>query len=493
MILAAWIIVEIIFYAIYAFHLKPRAADISRSTSQPYRGSYNQQCHPHRRHHLLFLRILDRLEAMSRLGNTNSKTDFNTFLRSWFSFEGKHETKDIQKSNDNKISIECARNTDHAIIDHDGIQEFFSWAFFNKFPDHLENWERDEMKIMINILKEKYDIVYPKNTRASSDDKDYTRLKPRRCTLEQGNPLHRPFVLYLGVWILRQFSYNLLRFLGYQRFHAECDSTGKALLPYWFKPGCGDMIDTSAILFFHGITPAGIVGYLPFLRYCLLTGKRNHSSPVFLFENLPITYHLSFEALSEEETVYGVEQALRFHGFCENNCKLTLCGHSFGTFQLTWLLNAKRIRPMIHKFILLDPVSILLSNSDLVLNVLYGGGDASKAADEAASRKNKNRLIIRAAATSELFIEHYLRRRFAWYNSELWIEDIPDHVEVHIFLAEHDSIINAGEVRQELDRHRLTKSIQYTFWEGHAHGDCITNPKLWTDVSSSFKTHSKVD
>ncbi len=498
MILLIWVIVETIFFGIYLFYFRLRAADTSRkyTTSQPFRD-YNQQCHPERRRHLLFKRILERLEATSVLEKKDFKNYLDRFLIRWFSIET--DTGMCNRMENDKMPKAYKKNTDIATINHEGMQEFLSWGFFDKFLHELENWEKEELNIMFGILEEKYGIIYPKknNRLAAPCEIEFPRLKPRRFTLEAGNPRHRPFISYAVIWILRQISYSLMRLMGYQRFYSSCGSSGK-LLSYWFKPGKTNIhrIESRAILFFHGIAPGGLMGYLPFLRNCL-NGKGIESSPIFLFENLPITYHLSFEALSEEETVHGVETALRAHGFSDRNCQLVLCGHSFGSFITTWLLKAENLVPMIQKLILLDPVSILLSNPDVVLNVLYNGGE--DCAGEENFQKIAKRHIINLVASSELFIGNYLRRHFAWYNSELWIEDIPEHVDVHIYLAENDAIINANEVRQELDRHHhkhragVKKSIQYKFWEGHAHGDCVVNPRLWIDVSHSFLPLKKID
>jgi len=528
--------IEIVFYTIYILHLKPRANDLSRKTIKPFRD-YDDMIHgntQNHRRHLLFKRILDRIEERCRIENKDFKQELDTFLRRWFNEKKKkndhapseEEANDNANANANdspsnananaSVNNECisvssnsSSNSDlsqarsemessmnttsttpttttiqcnhdfSSALDQEGLKEFFAWAFFDKFYKHAEEWEENEICIMMNMLQDKYNIVFP--IRRSHDNME--RVKPRCMTLEDGNPLHRPLLLYLAFWFLRQMGYVILYFLGYRRFFVVCKSGNQ--LRYWYQSGSGNgKADSGAgdpILFFHGIAPGGLTFYLPMVRNCLTGQQKKTQQPIFLFENLAITCHLSFEALTEEETVHGVEQALRTHGFHEKKTKLTLCGHSFGSFQLTWLLKAQNLRPMIHRFILLDPVSILLSEPDVVLNFLYNGG-----------KEEVNDLKIRLVASSELFIEHYLRRHFAWYNSELWIEDIPEHMHVHVFISEKDRIIDAEKVKKELDRHRR-KTIQYTFWEGTVHGDCITSPKLWGEVAEIFKPRYKLD
>jgi len=452
--------VESIFYIIYTIYLKPRANDFSRNTIKPFRD-YDQFNQPNRRRHLLFKRIMERIEARSRFGNKDFRVEFDAFFRGWFCFEEKKNQGNAQSKLD-------------PVIDYEGVLDLFSWAFFDKLRVHLKDWEREELDITMDILKER-GLLYPKR---STHNRKWA--SPLLMSLDKGNPLHRPIFIYIVSWLIRQVSYTSLHFLGFHRHHVKTQK-GKKLW-YWYRFGTCKNVDgvkgnRNPILFFHGIAPGGLAFYLPMLRYFL----SNLSQPVLLFENLHITWYLSFEALSEEETVYGVEQVLRNHGFYETTSKLTLCGHSFGSFQLTWFLKANQIYPMIHKFVLLDPVSILLSYPDVTLNFLYGGSEK----DNANKQIYWTKLKIWLLASSELFIEHYMRRHLAWYNSELWIEDIPDHIHVHIFLSENDVFINAAEVKEELNRHNR-ESIRYTFWEGIQHGDCVTHSDLWDDILQVF-------
>ena len=82
---------------------------------------------------------------------------------------------------------------------------------------------------------------------------------------------------------------------------------------------------------------------------------------------------------------------------------------------------------------------------------------------------------IRMVASSELFTEYYLRRHFAWYNSELWLEDVD--CPMLIGLSENDEIINATKVKQEVERH--AKSAKLVYWNGVGHGACIQSPTKW--------------
>jgi len=97
---------------------------------------------------------------------------------------------------------------------------------------------------------------------------------------------------------------------------------------------------------------------------------------------------------------------------------------------------------------------------------------------------------IRMVASSELFTEYYIRRHFAWYNSELWLDDVDKGCNLLVCLSEKDEIINAGKVRQELDRYSSTVAKKPTtlFWDGVGHGACIYTPSKWKEIKSLMLT-----
>lgn len=96
---------------------------------------------------------------------------------------------------------------------------------------------------------------------------------------------------------------------------------------------------------------------------------------------------------------------------------------------------------------------------------------------------------IRIVASSELFTEYYLRRHFSWYNSELWLDDVPPDVKVLVALSEHDEIINSPKVKQQLDICSDVCNIkQYAviYWEHVGHAKCVSQPSMWKEIKSSM-------
>jgi dienelactone hydrolase len=82
-----------------------------------------------------------------------------------------------------------------------------------------------------------------------------------------------------------------------------------------------------------------------------------------------------------------------------------------------------------------------------------------------------------------------LRRDFAWYNSELWLEDIPPHCKVVVCLADKDEVLNAEKIKREIKIHLEEKGreMDLILWEGAGHGCCISRPAAWKQVRLTMR------
>jgi dienelactone hydrolase len=103
------------------------------------------------------------------------------------------------------------------------------------------------------------------------------------------------------------------------------------------------------------------------------------------------------------------------------------------------------------------------------------------------AHQEKSRAI--GVVANELFIENYLRRSFAWYNSELWLEDIPPHCKVVVCLAAKDDVLNAKKIKREIDIHMSEKGVEMDLilWENGSHAYCVTRPDAWKQLSLKMR------
>eukprot|EP00970_Alexandrium_tamarense_P014754 scaffold4343_cov195-Alexandrium_tamarense.AAC.12 len=370
-------------------------------------------------------------------------------------------------------------------LQRDNLDEFLSWAFFGVHYSTVQSTPSMQQSLdhFYKILETEAELTFE-----SGRNRNYT---PRNFTFEEVNSIYRPYAVYASVALMRTTAKCILTIIGFKQY------TCSRGLRYWHRPAKihqgGD-----PFLFFHGIAPGGHAPYLPMIFFGLLRNKTKHHD-IFLFENKPISYALCFGALSEEDTVHGVIEAIEQHlGSDHTSKKLTLCGHSFGSCQLTWMLQSP-LRNRIGSLILIDPVSILLSEPDVMINFLYTRSKSEPNETDSNSWIGKairflHESKIYLVASSELFIEHYLRRNFAWYNSELWLADIPHDVKVLVCLAEHDEIVNSLKVEREIlehiDQSKANPSspsvVEMIFWKGVGHAHCISDPEKWFEIRDAM-------
>jgi pimeloyl-ACP methyl ester carboxylesterase len=356
---------------------------------------------------------------------------------SWSSPENSDDDHEYTKHN-NKVPF-CLYKED--------VDSFFAWTFFAKDYANMLGWELKELNRIYEELETRHNITFPPKTFNTSP-----YFHPRRMTLEPVVPLYRPLAVYLGVMSMKLFGRCVLYLYGFQRYVTISG------LVSWYRPAKNET-DTSLLplLFFHGIAPGGFVVYLPMVLYGLST---ENDRAVFLFENNSISCALDLSSLDEQQTVDGVLEVLEKFKFAKKD--LSLVGHSFGSCPISWLLASKRLQ-QVKQVVLIDPVSIVLSEPDVMVNFLY-----SQALDK-----------IRVVASSELFTQCYLRRHFAWYNSELYVEDVD--CPMIVCCSERDEIVNSAKVKQEMERHHKAKH-NLVCWEGAGHGACIANPTKWKEL-----------
>ena len=485
LICAAWLLIELAFALICYSWIIPKANRIVDAA--PYRD------YGHDRHKLL-LRILQRIERTCCVTNENVQQTILNTLHAWFhtslnpvfvdgeqsklavdeldvlkafsqnlpsrsppssSPESSDEDDDEKNQSPRPSIVGDKRMEPAGCLFKEDMDIFLSWAFFGKELSTLANWEQQELQRLYEMLEQRHKISFPSQLTTPSHDMLY-QCKPRVMSLEPVKAIHRPLLVYVFVLLVKLMGGIVLHFYGYRRFVA---ATG---LVIWHKPAIkGSQHSLLPMLFFHGIAPTGLILYLPMLLGVLATEP---DRPIFFIENHSISCTLDLRPLTEEETVDGVVEILTRFGL--QDADISLVGHSFGSCPITWLLASQRL-PNVRQVVLLDPVAILLSEHDVMVNFLY------------AEELDK----IRMLASSELFTEYYLRRHFAWYNSELWLDSHIDkyRCQLLICLAEQDEIINAPKVRREILQHSVG---QLVYWQNVGHGDCITSPAKWKQIKS---------
>ena len=448
--LGAYLAVEITFYFIFKHYFIPRANQ--RTQPRRYRDYETQR-------HRLLTRILNRLERTSTLTGQSQKVVLKEFLLQWF-HKISSQPPPLQRIVSRPSSPYASDDEQQQSVEEwtelhkEDMDLFFAWAFFSKEFSELEPWERVELNKLFEIMQQRCQLKFCAGTSGIHI--------PRRLNLEDVSPLHRPFLVYLILRTIERFAGLFLRMIGFRLYKS------KSGLVYWHRAGNDKR--RLPLLFFHGIAPGGQVFYLPMV----LSSLGDKDRTMFLFENKPISSSICFHALTEDETIDGVAEALNAHLETQYS-PVTLCGHSFGSCPITWLLHSP-LRRRIQQVVLIDPVTILLSEPDVMINFVY-----SRRQIVPLSAGEIDRTKIQLVASSELFTEYYLRRHFSWYNSELWLEDIPDDVQVLVCISEHDEIISAPKVKKEIEIHN-NPNLRMIHWEGVGHANCVATPESWKEI-----------
>lgn len=427
-VLALYVAAETVFWGIFHWHILPTC---NRHYVEPqvFRGYEKDQ-------HRLMLRICQRMERTCRLSGKGFLQTFIAYVNEWFH----HDDTEYDPT-------ELPRK--------DNIDELFSWAFFGRDHGDLEPSMHAELQRIYDMLETRYGVKFAPGINPG--------LRPMRLSLDPLEPSYRPLFIYFLFGSMQVTANLFLSSLGF-----SCFTTSNGVR-YWYRPRYSNTINKDPrletqlpLLFFHGIAPGGIALYLPMLLWGVGRGGR----PLMLFVNPAISLSMCLKSPTEQETVEAVWEAVQTH--LDSNTGVSVFGHSFGSCQLTWLLHSS-YACKIRQVVLVDPVSVLLSEPDVMSNFLY-------------TRKAMQRRSIGVVA-NELYVEYYLRRQFAWYNSELWLEDIPSHCKVVVCLSDQDEILNVSKVKREIDI-QIAESgakLDFILWQG-GHAYCVFRPKAWRQL-----------
>ena len=382
------------------------------------------------------------------------------------------------------------------------VFEFFAWAFYVKEVADLNKVERQSVQGCLDSLRDLTGLVL-------EEDDEPCWYEPRRISLETVNSIHRPWMVYALVGASQSIARHvLLPWFGFRRVVAHGrksthnnDTCCSPPLVAWYRPASSPRNKHKVCLFFHGIAPAGVLCYLPMIQ--ALLGKRQQE--LVLVENPSVScqFHAlpNFDGHSEQETVEGIQDILDQLGLATHRHKLTLMGHSFGSCPITWMLRRRHlVSAQLDHVVLLDPVTLLLSDPTVMTRFLY-------------EHDGRDKAHIRFLVATELFTEYYLRRHFFWYNSELWLEDyvtcnntttLPKTEETNtsknpdrwtIVLSGKDEIVPAPVVQEHVSHLKDNcnfDNCNLIYWPHSNHANCVMSPRRW-HVMKQFLFHDDDD
>jgi pimeloyl-ACP methyl ester carboxylesterase len=504
---SCYVAVEVIFYLIFHYVFIPRANKLE--PPPPFRDYGKERAK-------LMARILKRIEATCALHHRDVASTIRAYLTEWFHVE-KNLDHEPPRSADGATAAETTNNFSDVAYSpptlvlspessdddadslssrqsstlvsspeantsggsaggpasepcvclyREDIDDFFAWAFFGKHYSTLLPWEILELSKCFELLEQEHNIRFPQLPAGPDERRTqaYHNTHLQCMTLEPVNAIHRPLLVYLIVAVLKIGTGILLRILGYRRVVATTGLVG------WYKPGKKAGTEHLGpsfmpLLFFHGLAPCSLTFYLPMILFGIATEP---DRPMLLFENRSISCSIDFAPLTEDQTVQGIQEIV---DRCLGSDQIfSAMGHSFGSCTIAWLLKSDGLSRRMQQIVLLDAAAILLSEPDVMLNFAYA----------------REMTVIRMAVSSELFTQFYLRRHFAWYNSELWLDDLQEHHRTLVCLSQGDEIVNAKKVQEELERYSVqstrTHQLRTIYWKNASHAACMASPTKWKEI-----------
>lgn len=313
-------------------------------------------------------------------------------------------------------------DTEFKNIYKDNVYSFLAWYMLNKSFDKLTKQD----KWLITDVFEEACKLYPELRNIK--DGYNPKIRHVQMCLEPIPFLHRPLIVYL---VLRAFEFivNTVILRGIGGF--RCYTVNG--IRYWYRKHAADSsIDNNSgrdpYLFLHGISP----GWSCYL-FAIKAFSENRDM-ILLDLDAVRCISLCFSMPTPQQFADTVKDIL-----CSHNIeRVSVIGHSFGSISSNWLIS--RHPHLVSHLTMIDPVSLLLGFPDVAYSFVY------------RPPRNIVQWIIYIMASKELTISHMLYRQFWWYQNNMWLEDIPDHIGVVIGLATDDQITEPYVLEEYVQR-----------------------------------------
>ncbi len=150
--------------------------------------------------------------------------------------------------------------------------------------------------------------------------------------------------------------------------------------------------------------------------------------------------------------------------------KITLLGHSYGTFLCTWLL---RIIPdRISRVCFIDPLMLTVALYETAYYLFY------------RKPQTITDWIYYVFVRSNMPLANVLQRHFVWYNMVLKLDEIPKNIDVCVAYSQQEHLLDPALMHQLVKR----GSNDIIYWNKIHHAECIGNDKCVKDIVTWLKS-----
>jgi len=315
---------------------------------------------------------------------------------------------------------------EYSALRRGNVEELIAWAFFHvRTPELLSPKHKDELK---GLMARVEGMVGP------MPDGYNDGVQMMKFTEEPVSDVHRPLVVYAVVDLVFQCVIVpvVKRAAGYVHVrHGKVDCYVRR----------GKAAELPPVVFIHGIG----VGLLPYQKFLRKLEARCDATEGALSGRTLIAVHLPVIAqrlfppdLLAVECVAALRELFVAQGFSAG----LFIGHSYGTFVVSWLV--RQAPELVAALGVIDPVCLLLHSTDVLHNILY-----HETVDDDACERVLDYIMRR-----EVALEHHLKRDFYWFQSCLFLEDVPTgDVPVFVVLSDNDPLVPSAQVRDYVQRY----------------------------------------
>ena len=407
----------------------------------------------------------------------------------------------------------CLGSKEVSDLKKDNIMSFLSWALFGK-----ELADARLQKPLLKTLDDSYAILqtsFPEEMALIKDGFNKDLTHPRMCLTKDFPILHRPLLMYAIIKLLDLITNRIvLPWCGFTRkelntlFMKETiaaseqtimlaeasDDEGQKesdnhTITYWIReiaPSSGSGSDASKdkdntvannhnltpYVYFHGITH-GWWNYIPSV-HALCT---NRTVILMNLDNIKMgSLHTPLVNMKPKTYANAVHSILAKHSID----KVTLLGHSFGSFTASWFV--KYFPEHVSHIILVDPVALLLVLPDVAVNFLY------------RNPKTFMEWLIYLFASREVTVANTMFRNFTWHSNILWLEDLPKQCSCTTVVCGKDDILHGKAIHAYgLDFSKQLDDIPEGFrrhaiyFPEQAHGDVMWVNDCLKEIGKSVK------
>jgi hypothetical protein len=455
-----WLNIEILFYIYIHFYLIPKIQPIKSGVKYCFEK-------PIKTFYKLFA-ILSKIHKYSFKDFFNKWCDNKPFIEKSGGVEKDHDVGFLSYSGERPYEYGMNIKNSHKVVSYNKIISWLSWVIYNESVFNLHPIQLKNVNKLSNQIIEKY---YNHSTTTSTSKELNKNIQ--MFSLVPITHIHHPLFIYLLFWGARLCGDLIIKKSGF----IYCETSSG--LSYWYKESVNKT--QTPIIMFHGISFLGWYYY-----YKLIKGFNNRTIILINYKGILIN------SLCIKELHYLTNPFIFSKNILEiihkyNLQEISVIGHSWGTFLVKWAFLQKYtyssknpITKYIKNITLIDPVALSVFLPETTNTILYSSFNTLKIVD----------LCICYFIKNDLTISYNLQRHFEWYNTVIFLDEIPKHINLVIGISIKDNFMDSLTtikiIKEFIKKCNNKKRTKLIIWKNLQHSDAIVNNKTVKQIKNAI-------